>query len=273
MESHSKRSMAIIKPILYKKSPTLLQIKLWVARVAQGATRAEPPLPANSPFPSTPPPRRRRRPSVRKSARAQEGGGGASSHKFSFPLPHLFGVQGVRVDSGARGGPAASRRRRAGGGGSGVLGTGSDAPGTRSKGPRPPSPLRPHGRRRLLRGGSRGATAVARCVGMLRTAAGWRAARRWTRAPSLSHHRRVPALAPGMEVRRWLLAADPAFRGQRGVLAGRRPSTASCSAGLVASTFFGWPSFPPASGRRLATLCRAADGGRGLHAWVAGDGD
>ena len=55
MESHSKRSMAIISPILYKKSPTLLQIKLWVARVAQGATRVEPPPPANSPFPSTPP--------------------------------------------------------------------------------------------------------------------------------------------------------------------------------------------------------------------------
>jgi hypothetical protein len=33
---------------------------------------------------------------VRKSARAQEGGGGTSSHKFSFPLPHLFGEHGGR---------------------------------------------------------------------------------------------------------------------------------------------------------------------------------
>ena len=57
---------------------------------------------------------------------------------------------------------------------------------------------------------------MARCAGMLRTAAGWRAARWWTRAPSLSHHRRVPAPAPGMEVRRRLGAADPAFGGQRG---------------------------------------------------------
>ena len=54
MESHSKRSMAIISPILYKMSPTLLQIKLWVARVAQGPTPAEPSPPANSPFPSPP---------------------------------------------------------------------------------------------------------------------------------------------------------------------------------------------------------------------------
>ena len=151
------------------------------------ATRAERRRRLTAPSSPLRPPRRRRRPSARKSARAQEGGGGTSSHKFSFPLPHLFGVQGVRVDSGARGGPAASRRRRARGGGSSVLGTGSDAPGTGSTGPRPPSPLRPRGRRRLLRGGSRGAAAVAHCAGMLRMAAGWRAARRWTRAPSLSH--------------------------------------------------------------------------------------